>query len=351
MARIAVIGTGWGARAQIPAFRDAGLEIAGIAGSDPEKTRRIAGDLGVEPWSDWREMVVRSEADLISVTAPPSHHFDMAMMALEHERHVLCEKPTAMNAAEAKRMLERATERPQRLSLIDHELRFLPTWQEARTRIAELGELRFAEVRYASPSRSDPGRAWNWWSDADAGGGVWGAVGSHAVDTLRFLVGEVHEAQGLMHTFVAERPLPGEGTRVVTADDFAGVNLRMKRGVLATMLFTAVAGVDEPTVITIHGEEASLRLSGPTLRIAKRGGEWEEARTLPGPRRPGDTAGGWFGTGTFELGRALKRAIDEDDRHALSFAATFYDGLAQQRVLDAARRSHEHGGHWVEVEQ
>ncbi|HRC74952.1 MAG TPA: gfo/Idh/MocA family oxidoreductase, partial [Kouleothrix sp.] len=59
---IAIIGTGWGARIQVPAFRAAGLQVVALAGSDQAKTERIAGDLGV-PFAtgDWRAVLARPE--------------------------------------------------------------------------------------------------------------------------------------------------------------------------------------------------------------------------------------------------------------------------------------------------
>src|SRR5436189_24003 len=78
---------------------------------------------------------------------------------------------------------------PDRAALIDHELRFLPSFLAARERVPGLGGVRYVEMRYASPSRGDRTRAWNWWSDASRGGGILGAVGSHFADALRYLVG------------------------------------------------------------------------------------------------------------------------------------------------------------------
>ena len=106
------------------------------------------------------------------------------------------------------------------IALIDHELRFLPSFRAARERIGELGGIRYAEVRYASPGRGDRTRAWNWWSDAEQGGGIWGAVGSHFVDTLRFLGMEIEAVQATLRTIIDEAPVRN-GTRRVTSDDFA----------------------------------------------------------------------------------------------------------------------------------
>ena len=104
------------------------------------------------------------------------------------------------------------------------------------------------------------------------------------------------------------------------------------------------------SVITIHCEEGAIRLTGeeallstgrqPFRRIA--GSELHE--------RPGNSPGCAFGTGTLLLGQALRAAIDEGNREALAPAATFADGLAQQRILDAARESSRAGG-WVRIEE
>src|SRR5581483_8699022 len=160
MARVGIIGRGWGERSQAPNFRDAGLEISAITGH-----------------ADWQK-AIESEADVISIVTPPSTHVEIAIAALEAGKHVICEKPTALNATEAQRLVDAARGHPKRIAIIDHELRLLPSFRAARERIAQIGTIRYAEARYASPSRGDRSRPWNWWSDASQGGGVWGAVGS-----------------------------------------------------------------------------------------------------------------------------------------------------------------------------
>src|SRR5688500_2135924 len=220
MARIGIIGTGWGARVQVPTFREAGLSVVAIAGHNRERTRAVAGELGVPAQEDWRALVKSPEVDLVSIVTPPSEHREMALAALEAGKHVLLEKPTALNADEAEQLLAAARRHPARLALIDHELRFLPSWRQARTRMEELGGIRYAVVRYSSPGRGGRNRAWNWWSDASRGGGSWGAVVSHFVDALRYFGMEVDAVQALLHTTIDRRPFC-DTTREVTADDFA----------------------------------------------------------------------------------------------------------------------------------
>jgi predicted dehydrogenase len=346
MTKIGIIGTGWGARVQVPAFREAGLDVVAIAGHNAEKTRRVAEELDVTPIADWRDLVA-GDVDLVSIVTPPSEHLVMATTALEAGRHVLSEKPTALNVEQAELLVAAAKRHPQQLALIDHELRFLPSFRAART--YDIGALRYVEVRFSSPSRGDRSREWNWWSDASRGGGAWGAVGSHFVDAVRYVRGEITAVQAMLATIITERPHEGKMRRV-TSDDLAAVHLRIGENAVAAMTFSFVSsGPDEPTTMTIHGEEGALRLVGEELLQAKRN---EPFRCVAGgemAHRRGNSPGGAFGSGTYYLGLALKAALDGNDRDALAPAATFEDGLAQQRVLDTARLSAQNDGKWEKV--
>ena len=347
MARIGIVGTGWGARVQVPLFREAGLEVVAIAGHDRDRTRKVASELSLEP-TEWKEMLKRSDVDLVTIVTPPSHHVEMALAALDANKHVICEKPTAVNVAEAEELVRAAQRHPDCLTLLDHELRFVPAWREARQRIASIEPIRYIEARYSSPSWGDRSRPWKWWNEASEGGGVLGAIGSHIVDAIRFLADDIREVQALLHTFVRQRPIDG-GSRAVTSDDFAAVHLRLVSGAIATITCSAVAGgPDEPNTMTIHGENAAMRIAGEELLFAKRGEPFARVAGGEMAKRPGNSMGGAFGTGTYHFGVALRAALDQGKRDALRDAATFRDGLEQQRVLDAARRSSLDGG-WVTV--
>jgi predicted dehydrogenase len=323
--KIGIIGSGWGARVQTPAFQKAGFDVVNVKGHD------------------WRTLP-GSDVDVVTITTPPSEHLEMATAFLDRGKHVICEKPTALNAEQAEELAAAAERHPELIAIIDHELRFLPAWHTARERLAELGGVRYVEVRYTSPSRGDRSRDWNWWSDASRGGGILGAVGSHFIDATRYLVAEIEAVQAMLVTVIKER-----SGRAVTADDLASFNLRLAGGPVATITCSAVAGgPDEPATITIHGETGAMRLIGEELLFAKRNEPF--ARIAGGDMSdlPGNSPGGAFGTGTTELADALARKL-AGDRDALAPAATFRDGLAQQRVLDAARRSNAGGGGWENV--
>jgi predicted dehydrogenase len=333
MIRIGVIGSGWGSRVQAPVFREAGFDVVPIRGRE---------------WEKFRD----ANVDVVSIVVPPGKHPEIARAALEAGKHVVCEKPLALTAAEAEQLVEVSKAHPDRIAIIDHELRFLPSFRAAIQRgagapLKDLGGLRYIEIRYSSPSRGDRSREWTWWSDASQGGGIWGAVGSHFVDTIRYLAGEIDSVRGSLETIIKER-----SGRAVTADDFADVQLRLKNGTIAVIALSAVAsGPDEPTAITLHGETGALRLTGEELLFAKRNEPFARIAGGDLAKRPGNSPGGAFGSGTHYLALALKAALEDGNRDALAPAATFEDGLANQRVLDAARASSADQGRWTEVER
>src|SRR5689334_70598 len=108
MARIGIVGTGWGARVQVPTFREAGLEVTAIAGSNFNRTKSIADELGVRAHDSWRSILADPNIDLVSVVTPPSEHLEIATAALEAGKHVLCEKPTALHQDEAEQLVSAA---------------------------------------------------------------------------------------------------------------------------------------------------------------------------------------------------------------------------------------------------
>ena len=108
---IGIIGTGFARRVQIPAFLACeGARVVSIASGSIENARFAADEFGIEHYTgDWRETVRHEEVDLVCITTPPNLHRVMVLLALDHEKHILCEKPVAMDLAEALEMAEAAS--------------------------------------------------------------------------------------------------------------------------------------------------------------------------------------------------------------------------------------------------
>ncbi len=116
-----------------------------------ENAQRTTTEFGIKhACKDYRELVALDDVSLVIVAAPPPLHHPATLAALDAGKHVLCEKPMAMNAREAREMTERAAARPHQLAIIDHELRFNPTRRRMKELIDEGFVARFITSR--SPS-------------------------------------------------------------------------------------------------------------------------------------------------------------------------------------------------------
>lgn len=336
---IAVIGTGWTDKVQIPAFQAAGLTVVAVASGSLERAREVAARHGVpHAVGDWRE-VLELEPDLVSVASPPARHHEQALAVLEAGCHLLCEKPLALNAAEAAAMARAASERPGLLALVDHELRFTPARLKAREllRAGVIGRLLTVTARIATDDWTDPARPWSWWSDRAQGGGVLGALGSHALDGIRWLTGEEPRLRGatLGTAYPTRRDRHGE-ERPVTSDEICSLTFELG-GAVGTALVHAVALDEKVDLLTLRGTEGTLAIDTSLRLYLGRGtGPLKEYRTQLPPEVPNRFRASPFAAGTVLLGQALL-AWERGDADALAQAATLEDGLAAQRLIDTAR--------------
>jgi predicted dehydrogenase len=350
---IGIIGAGFARTTQIPAFRACeGARVVAIASRHRENAEKVAREFEIEhATGDWREIIAREDVDLISIVTPPATHAEMTLAALDAGKAVLCEKPMAMNAGEADRMRRRAEETGL-LALIDHELRFLPGRRRMREMLlgGDIGELRHAKLLFRADSRASAERAWDWWSDAEAGGGALGAIGSHAVDAFRWLLNtEVAEVFCQLNTAVKERvDKRTNELRAVTTDEEANLLLRFNE----TELAPNATGAISLSVVEPGRSEHRLELFGAegALMIEDEGRLWH-ARAGEGQWRPVETEQGELATGMRDsswsrgftmFSRAIVAAL-RTGRAQIEEAATFTDGYRTQLVLDAARRSNESG--------
>jgi predicted dehydrogenase len=355
---IGFIGTGFARRVQIPAFlMCSGAEVVSVASASLENAESTAKEFEVPHFtSAWRETIDHDDVDLVCITTPPTLHFEQAMYAIAKGKHVLCEKPMAMNSAEAAKMTEAARERGV-LALIDHELRFqggrLKAYQMLRN--GEIGTIRHVKYIFRNAQRGNPDVRWNWWSDADQGGGTLGAIGSHAIDTMRWFLGT--EISGLfcqMQTHVVERTDSDGNLRAVTTDDETNMILRFNDGILAknatgNVSLSMIEFPDYQHSIEFVGTLGSMRvLSRGEILLTKAGeGDWSAVDVEIGRSVEGIFDSG-FVSGFVAFAEVLVRAIREG-KTTVEHAADFFDGLRVQNVLDKARMSSK-SGRFVEID-
>ena len=350
--RIGIIGAGFARSTHIPGFANCkGARLVAIASARREHAEKVAGEFDIpNVESDWRTLVARDDLDLISIVTPVVTHCEMTLAALAHGKAVLCEKPMAMNADEARRMTDAARD-ARVLALIDHELRFLPGRVRMRELLqrGEIGKAKHVKLTFRSDSRADPNRPWNWWSDKTQGGGALGAIGSHVIDAFRWMLdAEVSEVFCNLATHVRSRRDEAGIVREVTTDDEANLLLRfgngkVTEGATGNASMSLVEAGASAHRIEIFGSQGALKVDGNGyVWSAKTGdGDWTSVETNRGELAPGMAEGSWS-RGFTTFAKQIVAALSAG-KTTVDGAATFEDGYRTQLVLDAARRSNESG--------
>jgi predicted dehydrogenase len=268
---VGFIGSGWMARSHAHGLHSINhiaplakrIRLVSIAGRRREQVERTANELGFERWTTrWEEVVDHPEVEVVANLASNDVHAPASIAALELGKPVLCEKPLARDAAEAKRMLiaARATGAAH---CCGFNYRFVPAVRLARQIVASgrLGRLRHFRATYLQDWAGSPDLPRSWRFDKSASGG--GAIGdySHVVDLLRYLGGEPTSVSADVGQFIQRRPDPGGSGQLlpVEAEDAYAAVLRLHDGALASLEASRVAtGWKGRQVVELNGSEGSL---------------------------------------------------------------------------------------------
>ena len=188
-----------------------------------------------------------SEVDAVLVTTPNSCHLQDVLTAIDAGKHVLCEKPLAMNAEEARQMVEAARRRNVRFG-VAHVFRFDESVHKMRDLVASgaIGKPIFARSEFSF--FGDPSHPRKWLHDASvAGAGPIFDIGVHCIDTLRVI---------LQDEVVRVNATAARDERSGTVESAAAVNLEFSRGAIGTVLVSFRA--DYRTPLEIVGENGVL---------------------------------------------------------------------------------------------
>jgi predicted dehydrogenase len=243
------------------------------------------------------------------------------------------------------------------MALIDHELRFLSSRRKMRAmlRNGEIGTVRHCNYVFRSDYRGVLGN-WDWWSDETMGGGTLGAIGSHAIDSFRWLLNtEVSEVCCALSTHVAERPDKSSGTmRSVTSDDTVRMLLRfaespLVKGATGAASLSVVESGKLQNQLEVYGSSGALMVeeNGALWHSPAGSGDWRPVLVDQDPVAPGMRESSWA-RGFTTYSKAVITALREG-RTSVDDAATFEAGHRAQLVMDAARESNK-SGRWIQVE-
>jgi len=277
---VAVVGTGFMGWVHAEALRRVGVNVSGIAASSPEKAETAAARFQIpRAYSSFEDVLTDDSIDSVHLGTPNRLHFEMAKQCLLAGKHVLCEKPLAMNFAESAELVTLAAQHPNLAAGVNHNIRFYPLCIEARQRVQSggVGELFHVNGCYIQDWLAYPSD-YNWRVLADEGGELRAIadIGTHWLDLIHSITGlEVEALCSDLRTVFPHRERPlGEVETFqnkfdsdsntenveVTTDDYGAILIRYRGGTRGSLHVSQVN----------HGRKNCLRfeLAGSKQSIA-----------------------------------------------------------------------------------
>lgn len=258
---VAMIGHGFMGRAHSNAFRQVGcffetrykLQLKVICGRNRNEVDGFAAKWGwEEAQTDWQSVVGRKDIDVVDICAPNHLHGPIAVAAAKAGKIVLCEKPLAMDAAEAKRMADAARGVP---NLVWFNYRRVPAIALAKELVEQgkIGKPYHYRAIYLQSWGADPEGAGVWrFRKSEAGSGAMGDLLSHSLDLALLLNGPITEVIGLTQTFIPGREV----------DDATLTLARFANGSIGSFEATRFAtGRRNRNCFEIHGSQGAIHFN------------------------------------------------------------------------------------------
>lgn len=376
---VAIVGTGFIGPVHIEALRRLGRKVVGVLGSTPEKGSQMAQSLCLpRAYRTFRELLDDREIDVVHLTSPNRHHFEQCKLALASGKHLVCEKPLAMNSSET-RELVRLAAGTSLVAAVNYNVRFYPLCLEARERClsGQVGKLFHINGSYLQDwllYDTD----FNWRVQSEEGGALRAVadIGTHWLDLISFITGSkvvevcadlqtIHpirqSPQGSVETFqssstrkVATLPV------AIQTEDYGSILLRFDNGSSGSLTVSQVcAGRKNCLRFDIAGSLASLNWNSEEPNSLGMGYRDRPNETLtrdpsllhPNARGFADYPGGHaegFPDSFKQLFRSVYQAIDSGEVGKVPYP-TFADGHREVLLCEAVLRSHIER-RWVSVE-
>jgi predicted dehydrogenase len=375
--RAAVIGAGFVGRAHVESLRRLGIPIAGVLGSSPARGEEARQTLGLpQAYRDLQELASDPDVGVVHICTPNHLHHEQAVTQLRAGKHVMCEKPLAMDTKQSAALIELARTQG-RVGGVAYNLRYYPLCQEARSLIASgvIGEPRLVQGGFLQDWLFYP-TDWNWRLEPQLGGDLRAVsdIGTHWLDLTAWLTGRrVREVCADLATVIPLRQRPRGRTETfqsstgasdavpISTDDYASVLLRFEGGSHGAMTVSQVsAGRKALLEFEISGSEGSLAWNSESPNQLWMGRRNEANRILlkdpslmsPDSRSyanyPGGHAEGYPDT-FLNLFRDYYAYLQDGDASRAPSFPTFQTGHDELVLCEAIARS-ARDQRWIRVE-
>ena len=339
---------------------DFSAEVAGVCTTTMEKSRRVCEEYGIKiATTNEDDLIYSPDIDVIDVCTPNVLHFDTVIKALDAGKHIYCEKPLCITYEQAKTAANKAKEKDVTCGVVFHNRHMAPLTR-AKQLIDEgkLGRILSFHAVYYHSSCADPAKKAGWKQNKDiCGGGVLFDLGSHVLDTVTYLCGDIESVMGMEQIAYPTR-LGMNGEKWQTnADEAFYMLCKLPEGCCGTVIASKVhTGTNDDLAIEIYGERGALKYSlmdpnwlyfyDNTIPDTPIGGERGFTRiecvgryeapggVFPSPKAPA----GWLRAHVTSYMKFLS-AVHSNEK----FSPDFEDGATVQRIMEAAYRSAELG--------
>ena len=350
---VGVIGSGmWAGHFVAASQRHPGARAVAVCNPNIESARRMADRYDVaEAVGDVDELLARPDVDAIAIVTPNDSHAEIAIDALAAGKHVICEKPMAMNVDEARRM-KAAADAAGVVTGINFTWRHPSAAVYARHLVSqgELGRIFHINGCFHQGWLINPAVPLVWRLRKEkTGSGCLGDIGAHIIDLAEWVSGEqITSVVADTTTFTPERPLPdGSGSGRVEVDDAASLLVRFGNGAMGSLTSSRNViseGMDQR--LEIYGDKGALIMDfndQMTVRASiGRFARENQMLSVPIPARFKRTAEDY-------LQRNVMNFIDAI-RKGEQMSPGFADGLHNQVILEAVERS-VRDRTWVRIEE
>jgi predicted dehydrogenase len=334
--------------------------LVAIAGHTEESCQEAARRYGYANfYTDWHELIENDKIQLFDNCGPNGIHAEPSIAAANAGKHVICEKPIARNAEEAKKMVDTVAKAGVK-NMVGFNYRFVPALRLARELIesGKLGQIYHFRASYLQewimPHYGTPAI---WRLDKEiAGSGALGDLGAHIIDLAHFLVGDIKGVSAMTKTFIDQRQGPdGKLSFKVEVDDAFVSCVEFENGAIGTLEASRFSGGHKNgEVLEINGEKGSIKFN--LERLNELDVLWidDEPKNTQGFRNISVTEGyhpfynnwwphghiiGWEHTFIHEITHFIDCIVNDKD--VAPYGATFKDGYKTAVVCDAILKSAE----------